>query len=128
MTELSPKNLALLKSLQGKPFPVEVHGISMNPTLYEGDHVLVQRFDSYAEGDILVYDYGKEGLLIHRLLHFEHGLYHCRGDNTIRIERINLKRIMGKVISFEDGRPVPVYPANHWNPGEAPDAHKLKSI
>ena len=126
MTELSPKTLALLKSLQGKPFPVEVHGISMNPTLYEGDRVLVQRFDTYSTGDILVYDYGNEGLLIHRFLHFEHGLYHCRGDNTIRIERISLKRIMGKVISFEDGRSVPKYPANHWNPGEDPGSHKPK--
>ena len=124
MTELSPKTLALLKSLQGTPFPVEVHGISMNPTLFEGDRVLVQRFDSYTEGDILVYDYGDEGLLIHRFLHLEHGLYHCRGDNTIRIERISPKRIMGKVLSFDDGRPVPAYPANHWNPGAAPDAHK----
>jgi len=126
MTEISPKTLALVKSLQGKPFTVEVHGISMNPTLYEGDHVLVQRADTYDEGDILVYDYGNEGLLIHRFLHLEHGLYHCRGDNTIRIERISLKRIMGKVISFEDGRPVPAYPANHWNPGAKPDEHKQK--
>ena len=124
MTELSPKTLALLKSLQGKPFTVEVHGISMNPTLYEGDLVLVQRAEAYHEGDILVYDYGTEGLLIHRFIHLEHGLYHCRGDNTIRIERINLKRIMGKVLSFADGRPVPAYPANHWNPGAAADAHK----
>lgn len=124
MTELSPKTLALLKSLQGKPFVVEVHGISMNPTLYEGDHVLVQRMASYEPGDILVYDYGNEGLLIHRFLHLEHGLYHCRGDNTIRIERISPKRIMGKVISFADGRSVLDYPANHWNPGAQPDAHK----
>lgn len=126
MTELSPKTLALLKSLQGRPFPVEVHGISMNPTLYEGDHVLVQRREAYEIGDILVYDYGDEGLLIHRYIHLEHSLYHCRGDNTIRIERISAKRILGKVISFADGRPVPGYPPNHWNPGEAPDAHKIK--
>ena len=125
MTELSPKTLALLKSLQGRPFTVEVHGISMNPTLYEGDHVLVQRAEHYEIGDILVYDYGDEGLLIHRFLHLEHGLYHCRGDNTVRIERISPKRIMGKVLSFEDGRPVPAYPANHWNPNATADAHKL---
>lgn len=126
MTDISPKTLALLKSLQRKPFFVEVHGISMNPTLYEKDHVLVQRMDEYKIGDILVYDYGTEGLIIHRYIHFEHGLYHCRGDNTIRIERISPKRIMGKVLSFEDGRPVPDYPPNHWNPGEPVDAHKPK--
>ena len=125
MTDLSPKTIALLRSLQGHPFPVEVHGISMNPTLYEGDRVLVQRMPAYDPGDILVYDYGDEGLLIHRFLHLEHGLYHCRGDNTVRIERISPKRIMGKVISFEDGRPVPSYEANCWNPGCAPDAHKF---
>ena len=126
MTDISPKTLALIKSLQRRPFPVEVHGISMNPTLFEGDHVLVQRMDEYEIGDILVYDYGTEGLIIHRFIHLEHGLYHCRGDNTIRIERISPKRIMGKVLSFEDGSPVPDYPQNHWNPGEPADAHKPK--
>ena len=126
MIDISPKTLALIKSLQRRPFPVEVHGISMNPTLYEGDHVLVQRMDEYEIGDILVYDYGTEGLIIHRFIHLEHGLYHCRGDNTIRIERISPKRIMGKVLSFEDGSPVPGYPPNHWNPGEPADAHKPK--
>lgn len=114
MTELTPKTIAMIRSLQGKPFPVSVHGISMNPTLYEGDIVLVQRMPSYEVGDILVYDYGNEGLLIHRYIHFEHGLYHCRGDNTIRIERISMKRILGKVISFEDGRPVSLYELNQW--------------
>ena len=126
MTDISPKTLALIKSLQRRPFPVEVHGISMNPTLFEGDHVLVQRMDEYEIGDILVYDYGTEGLIIHRFIHLEHGLYHCRGDNTIRIERISPKRIMGKVLSFEDGSPVSDYPPNHWNPGEPADAHKPK--
>ena len=126
MTDISPKTLALIKSLQRRPFPVEVHGISMNPTLFEGDHVLVQRMDEYEIGDILVYDYGTEGLIIHRFIHLEHGLYHCRGDNTIRIERISPKRIMGKVLSFEDGSPVLDYPPNHWNPAEPADAHKPK--
>lgn len=126
MTDISPKTLALIKSLQRRPFPVEVHGISMNPTLFEGDHVLVQRMDEYEIGDILVYDYGTEGLIIHRFIHLEHGLYHCRGDNTIRIERISPKRIMGKVLSFEDGSPVSDYPPNHWNPAEPADAHKPK--
>lgn len=110
MPELSSKTLALIRSLQGKPFPVSIHGISMNPTLWQGDEVLVQRFPSYQPGDILVYDYGEEGLLIHRFLYFEHGLYHCRGDNTVRIERIAYKRIMGKVLSFSDGRPLPPCP------------------
>ena len=112
--EPSNTTLALLRSLQGKPFPVSVHGISMNPTLWQGDEVLVQRFSSYTPGDILVYDYGKEGLLIHCFLYLKHGLYHCRGDNTVRIERIAHKRIIGKVLSFSDGRPLPACPEHIW--------------
>lgn len=118
MSDLSPKTLAFIRSLQGQPFPVHVQGISMNPTLWEGDQVLVQRMPSYEPGDILVFDYGAEGLIIHRYIHFEHGLYHCRGDNTVRIERINAKRIVGKVISFADGRPVPPCPKNVWAPSQ----------
>lgn len=116
MTNINPKTLALIYSLQGKPFPVTIQGTSMNPTLWEGEQVLVQRSAAYEPGDILVYDYGDEGLLIHRYLHFEHGLYHCRGDNTLRIERISAKRILGKVISYADGRPVPPCPGNVWRP------------
>ena len=116
--EPSVKTLALLRSLQGKPFPVSVHGISMNPTLWEGDEVLVQRSPAYTPGDILVYDYGHGGLLIQRFLYFEHGLYHCRGDNSVRIERITHKRIIGKVLSFSDGRALPPCPEHIWKKPE----------
>lgn len=114
MNELSDTTIARIRSLQGKPFPVAVRGVSMQPTLFEGDQVLIQRMPSYEPGDILVYEYGAEGLLIHRFLHLEHGLYHCRGDNSARVERISFRRIMGKVLSFADGRPVPPYPSNRW--------------
>ncbi len=115
MTELSPKTLALLLSLKQDPFTVQIQGVSMNPTLHEGDLVLVQRQKAYTPGDILVYDYGEEGILIHRLLHQAHGLYYCRGDNAVRIERIHEKRILGKVLSFADGKTIPAYPPNHWS-------------
>lgn len=120
---ISDKTRALLQSLQstsGEPFPVLVEGVSMNPTLWEGDTVLAVRQPDYEPGDILVFDYGKEGILIHRLLIVAHGLYHMRGDNAVRIERVSLKRIYGKVISFADGRPVPLRPENQWQ-GPAPD-------
>ena len=99
MTELSPKTLALLLSLKQDPFTVQIQGVSMNPTLHEGDLVLVQRQKAYTPGDILVYDYGEEGILIHR----------------VRIERIHEKRILGKVLSFADGKTIPAYPPNHWS-------------
>lgn len=76
---------------------ISVTGVSMDPTLKEGDIVTVKRSESYAPGDILVYAYKNEGLLIHRLLKAD-GRYFCKGDNALRLEDIDFDEIIGKVI------------------------------
>ena len=83
---------------------ISVKGISMNPTLYEGDSVTVQKAESYVIGDILVFTYKGE-LLIHRLLKIERGRYFCKGDNSFRLEDMPYEDIAGKVILC-NGEPV----------------------
>ncbi|MBQ8188154.1 MAG: PqqD family peptide modification chaperone [Lachnospiraceae bacterium] len=77
---------------------ITVTGISMNPTLYEGDRVTIKPCTTYTPGDILVYGYKNEGLLIHRLIRID-DRYYCKGDNAFRMEDIAYDNIIGKVTS-----------------------------
>lgn len=78
-----------------------VTGVSMNPTMHEGDHVTVCRADSYAVGEVLVFLYKGE-LLIHRLIKIENNRYFCKGDNAFRLEDVTLEEIAGKVIQLNN--------------------------
>lgn len=80
-----------------KTVNIAVTGISMNPTMYEGDEITVCSTDHYKIGDILVFFY-KEELLVHRLLKTEGNLFFCKGDNAFRLEDITHDNIAGKVI------------------------------
>ena len=44
-----------------------VAGVSMQPTLRAGDIVTLAACEAYSPGDIIVFSYKNEGLLIHRL-------------------------------------------------------------
>lgn len=92
----------------GKDIQITVSGVSMNPTLFDGDRVTVQRSESYALGDVLVFFYKGE-LLIHRLLKTERGRFFCKGDNAFRIEDFTREAIAGKVVQVGDA-PLPAFP------------------
>lgn len=85
---------------------ITVHGISMNPTLFENDIVTISSREAYDIGDILVFNYKDEGLLLHRLLHKE-GRYFCKGDNAFRLEDISPTDVFGKVIAVNGRIPKP---------------------
>ena len=87
---------------------ISVIGESMNPTLLEGDLVTITRCETYEPGDILVYPYKNEGLLIHRLLK-KTDRYYCKGDNSFRLEDITYHQIIGKA-SLANGQPIPQWP------------------
>lgn len=87
---------------------ITVTGISMNPTLYEGDEVVVEKCDEYKIGDILVFDYKNEGILIHRLLKLN-DRYFCKGDNAFRLEDIEYGQIIGKAVAVNNEK-IPVWP------------------
>ncbi|MBQ9121532.1 MAG: HPr-rel-A system PqqD family peptide chaperone [Clostridia bacterium] len=96
----------------GREAEISVTGVSMNPTLWEGDTVTVAGADEYAVGDILVFLYKGE-LLIHRLLKIEEGRYFCKGDNAFRLEDLPAEDIAGRVILHNKA---PLAPTPSWLP------------
>lgn len=100
------KNKVLFAQIKsGKAATLLVTGCSMEPTLYEGDSVTIQFSNEYAEGDIVVFIYKNNELLIHRLLCIRNERYYCKGDNALRLEDINYSQIVGKVIMI-NGTPI----------------------
>lgn len=87
---------------------ITISGISMQPTLQEGDTVTIKAYATYEPSDILVYFYKNEGLLIHRLLKKD-TRYYCKGDNAFRLEDISLENIIGKVTTV-NGQPLAPWP------------------
>ena len=81
-----------------RPFEISVSGVSMNPQLYEGDIITVMPMPEYAVGDIVVFVYKNNDVLVHRLLRMDDGIYYCKGDNSFRLEDINKNQIIGKVV------------------------------
>lgn len=76
---------------------ISVTGTSMQPTLFEGDKVIIKKCDEYKIGDILIFNYKNEGILIHRLLKLNNR-YFCKGDNAFRLEDIEHDQIIGKAV------------------------------
>lgn len=79
---------------------ITVTGVSMEPALREGDVVTIRRAESYEMGDILVFCYKNNELLIHRLLRIKDQRYFCKGDNAFRLEDILYQQIFGKVVKI----------------------------
>ena len=84
-----------------KQIEITVVGVSMNPTLFERDIIVVLPQDKYELGDILVFNYKNGELLVHRLLDVKEHKYFCKGDNSFRLEDIDKEQIVGKVIAVK---------------------------
>ena len=95
----------------GRDVNITVTGVSMEPTLYEGDVVTLKRADFYEVGDVLVFLYKHNELLIHRLLRIENGRYYCKGDNSFRLEDVEYEQIAGKVV-LKNGDPLSFFSQN----------------
>ena len=100
-TELSHTVLKAFILAQGQA-TLQIHGTSMEPCLKEGDQVVVKVKDSYSPGEILLYRFQENRLLIHRYLRKEGSIYLCKGDNAFRIEGIRHEEIYGYVISINN--------------------------
>ena len=87
---------------------ISVTGVSMNPTLFEGDTITVKKAKSYDVGDILVFIYKGE-LLVHRLLKIQGDRLFCKGDNSFRLEDMPYDDVAGKVVLC-NGAALPPYP------------------
>lgn len=82
--------------LKNKSVDITVKGNSMFPTFHEGDVITISKHDDYEIGDVVVFRYKNNELLVHRLLK-KTSRYFCKGDNSFRLEDIDLSNIMGKV-------------------------------
>ena len=60
--------------------------------------ITVMPMPEYAVGDIVVFVYKNNDVLVHRLLRMDDGIYYCKGDNSFRLEDINKNQIIGKVV------------------------------
>lgn len=80
---------------------LEVHGDSMYPTLVNEDKVSIVRSDDYFIGEIVVFIYKTEQILIHRLIQKD-TTFGCKGDNSFRLETINKEMIIGKAVSVNN--------------------------
>lgn len=86
-----------------------VVGVSMQPTLRAGDIVTLAACEAYSPGDIIVFSYKNEGLLIHRLLKAELNRLYLKGDNAFRLEDIAPAEAIGRMI-LVNKRPLPPWP------------------
>lgn len=94
--------MLLSNSKQNKPIFLKVSGMSMWPTIIDGDIIKIESCELYENGDILVFDYKNEGILVHRLLYIINDRFFCKGDNSFRIEDIERTKIIGKVVLCND--------------------------
>ena len=71
---------------------------SMEPTLSVNDLVIIKEADVYAEGDIVVYQTGKD-LIIHRIIGIEDGMVYTQGDaNNAQDTPTDVSQIKGKLL------------------------------
>ena len=89
-----------------------VSGDSMVPVLSDGDVVTLKQENQYMVGDILVYPYKEGKLLIHRLLRIDNCRYYCKGDNSLRLEDVDISEIIGKVV-LVNGNELPPNSPSH---------------
>jgi len=98
VNKLYLKQLLLFRSKQHRPFEIIVNGTSMQPILSHGQKITICGRDEYSVGDILVFFYKNDSLLVHRLLKIHNERYFCKGDNSFRLEDIERENIVGAVI------------------------------
>ena len=73
----------------------------MLPSIRSGDVVAVKKVKIYTENDIIVFEYGTEGLLVHRIVKIVGERLFCKGDNAYRVEVIHYNDIIGRVVEIK---------------------------
>ncbi|MBR0232469.1 MAG: S24/S26 family peptidase [Synergistaceae bacterium] len=80
-----------------------VSGTSMIPALHPNDEIMVAKKPQYDLGDVVVFYYKNNSLLVHRIVSFSNERYICKGDNSYRLEDIISEQIIGRV-EYINGR------------------------
>lgn len=89
----------LFALIDKKNIEFNVLGDSMYPVLMPGDIIEVKKEQKYSLGDIIVFLYKNEGIIVHRLLRIKNHILYLKGDNSFRLEDISIDNVIGKVIS-----------------------------
>ena len=97
---MDTKKILKAMKMLNKSFDITVTGTSMIPTMYERDIIKVQPLVNYNIGDIIVFYYNDNELIVHRLLAINDNNYLCKGDNAFRLESVEKEQIIGKVIGL----------------------------
>ena len=85
-----------------KSFELIVSGTSMLPVINEGESISICGKDTYDIGDIIVFIYKQDELIVHRLLDIKENRYFCKGDNSFELEEIEGEQIIGAVLTKYD--------------------------
>lgn len=90
---------------------IKVQGDSMTPLIQPDDILIIKADNDYKKGDIVVFPYGYNQLLIvHRILKFHNEYFLCKGDNSFLIERVHSSDIRGKVVLIKRLKEIRVPP------------------
>lgn len=74
--------------LGGRVSYVNVRGVSMEPTLYTGDLMVMRRQESYAVGQIVAFESDMNGaIVVHRIVDVVGDRYLLKGDNNSFLDR-----------------------------------------
>lgn len=76
---------------------IGVIGNSMFPVLKAGDYIDVQKKSEYQNGDIIVFWFESQHVIVHRLLFKFNGYFFCKGDNSFRLEMVHPDDVFGGV-------------------------------
>lgn len=83
----------------------------MLPDLKSGDCVIATPLSEYKAGDIVIFLYGTDDIIIHRIVKIDERFYCCKGDNAFGIERVSKKSILGKAV-LVNSAPIPEW--SNW--------------
>lgn len=74
--------------LGGRVSYVNVRGVSMEPTLYTGDLMVMRRQDAYTVGQIVAFESDMNGaIVVHRIVDVVGDRYLLKGDNNTFLDR-----------------------------------------
>ncbi|MEX6703189.1 S24/S26 family peptidase [Peribacillus frigoritolerans] len=93
------KNKFIKKALTlHKSVNITIDGSCMYPLLKDGERTLVNKAEKYCEGDIILYEDGKERLVCHRINYTDSEVAITSGDNNLLFDPpIHYRDILGKL-------------------------------
>lgn len=103
-THINITDVLKLRMKIGEPFPIKLHGVSMQPVLWDGELIRIQPQKRLNKGDIALFTYHNEGEIVHRIISITESAFYCKGDNAFRIEEVPPSCMIGKVVGRYSGQ------------------------